>query len=130
MNKLVNKSGSYNIRHGLPDKHNTDVHHLNASTTYKRVQRSTSTAYNAVLAKWRRVSTDGELIYSGSRNLYRFPAQAFWSMGNIMIAVIVDGTIIRWNSVAQQVTGFAPYEVIGQSIFDLLPSEAGQQRLR
>lgn len=125
----ISKMGSYDAKHALPDKHNNEVYHLNAST-HKRVQRSTSTAYNAVLAKWHRVSTDGELIYSGSRNLYRFPAQAFWSMGNIMIAVIADGTIIRWNSVAQQVTGFAPYEVIGQSIFDLLPSEASQQQLR
>lgn len=76
------------------------------------------------------ISANGDIIFSGSRNLYRFSADALCANQSIMIGVVVDGTIIRWNSVAQQVTGVAPFEAIGKSIFDFIASEDGRQRMR
>ncbi|CAG9573147.1 putative protein kinase [Leishmania major strain Friedlin] len=78
----------------------------------------------------RRVSTRGEIVFSGSRNLYRFTAEAMSMNESIVIAVVVDGTIIRWNSVAQSVTGYAPFEAIGKSVFDFIGSEDGRQHMR
>ncbi|AYU78357.1 protein kinase, putative [Leishmania donovani] len=78
----------------------------------------------------RRVSTRGEIVFSGSRNLYRFTAEAMSMNESIVIAVVVDGTIIRWNSVAQSVTGYAPFEAIGKSVFDFIVSEDGRQHMR
>ncbi|KAL7698651.1 protein kinase [Lotmaria passim] len=78
----------------------------------------------------RRISARGEIIFSGSRNLYRFTADAMSLNQSIVIAVVVDGTIIRWNSVAQSVTGYAPFETIGKSIYDFIASEEGRQQMR
>jgi serine/threonine protein kinase/CRP-like cAMP-binding protein len=78
----------------------------------------------------RRISARGEIVFSGSRNLYRFTADAMSLNEGIVIAVVVDGTIIRWNAVAQSVTGFAPFETIGKSIYDFITSEEGRQQMR
>ncbi|KPA75322.1 putative protein kinase [Leptomonas pyrrhocoris] len=78
----------------------------------------------------RRISARGELVFSGSRNLYRFTADAMSLNQSIVIAVVVDGTIIRWNSVAQSVTGYAPFETIGKSVYDFIASEEGRQQMR
>lgn len=78
----------------------------------------------------RRISARGEIVFSGSRNLYRFTADAMSLNQSIVIAVVVDGTIIRWNSVAQSVTGYAPYETIGKSIYEFIASEEGRQQMR
>ncbi|GET88136.1 protein kinase, putative [Leishmania tarentolae] len=91
---------------------------------------ATTTATTTTTSRRRRVSTRGEIVFSGSRNLYRFTAEAMSMNESIVIAVVVDGTIIRWNSVAQSVTGYAPFEAIGKSIFDFIVSEEGRQHMR
>ncbi|KPI88778.1 putative protein kinase [Leptomonas seymouri] len=78
----------------------------------------------------RRISARGEIVFSGSRNLYRFPADAMSLNQSIVISVVADGTIIRWNSIAQSVTGYAPFEAIGKSIYDFIVSEEGRQQMR
>ncbi|KAG5480712.1 hypothetical protein CUR178_05847 [Leishmania enriettii] len=93
--------------------------------------RTSFTKHSSSTASRRRhVSTRGEIVFSGSRNLYRFSAEAMSINESIMIAVVVDGTIIRWNSVAQSVTGYAPFEAIGRSIFDFIVSDDGRQHMR
>ncbi|KAG5479998.1 hypothetical protein LSCM1_06417 [Leishmania martiniquensis] len=93
--------------------------------------RTSFTKHSSTTTSRRRhVSTRGEIVFSGSRNLYRFSAEAMSINESIMIAVVVDGTIIRWNSVAQSVTGFAPFEAIGKSIFDFIISDDGRQHMR
>ncbi|KAG5506771.1 hypothetical protein GH5_05985 [Leishmania sp. Ghana 2012 LV757] len=85
---------------------------------------------SSTTSRRRHVSTRGEIVFSGSRNLYRFSAEAMSINESVMIAVVVDGTIIRWNSVAQSVTGYAPFEAIGKSIFDFIVSDDGRQHMR
>jgi PAS domain-containing protein len=34
-----------------------------------------------------------------------------------------DGTIVRWNAEAQRILGYAPAEIIGRSILDLVPED-------
>lgn len=72
----------------------------------------------------------GEIIFSGSRNLYRFHADALETNGTTLVGLIMDGTIIRWNSVMQKITGFTAHQVVGKSIFHLLSSEESRQRMK
>ncbi|CBZ14572.1 putative protein kinase [Leishmania braziliensis MHOM/BR/75/M2904] len=109
--------------------HNRHSHATARLTTPGR--RASLTKHSSTTTSHRhRVSTRGEIVFSGSRNLYHFTAEAMSMNESITIAVVADGTIIRWNSVAQSVTGYAPFEAIGKSIFDFIVSEDGRQRMR
>ncbi|KAG5506441.1 hypothetical protein JKF63_05944 [Porcisia hertigi] len=139
---LVPKIPSLTVTKGNTDTVNrgkgssSDGGHLR----YLRATEPLSTAYRGTSftkhsttttgSRRRRISTRGEIVFSGSRNLYRFSAEAMSMNESILIAVVVDGTIIRWNSVAQRVTGYAPFDVIGKNIFDFIVSDDGRQHMR
>eukprot|EP00796_Vickermania_ingenoplastis_P005714 gene5714-4077_t len=76
------------------------------------------------------ISNLGEIIFSGSKNLYRFHADSLDTNGTTLVGVIMDGTILRWNMVMQKITGYTAAEVIGQSIYSFLSNEESRQRMR
>ncbi|CCD16353.1 unnamed protein product [Trypanosoma congolense IL3000] len=75
-------------------------------------------------------SSSGEIVYSGKKNLYRFAIAALGLENVVMIAVVSDGTVIRWNDAAERITGFSRPHVIGQSIYHALSTDSSRRLLR
>ncbi|KAG8343306.1 putative protein kinase [Trypanosoma vivax] len=80
--------------------------------------------------KCKRICSSGEIIYAGKTDHYRFPLSALGLSNTVMIAVVLDGVIIRWNEVAEQTTGLRQCDVVGQSIFSILATEPARRCLR
>lgn len=78
----------------------------------------------------RPISNLGEIVFSGSKKLYRFRADALDTNGSTLVGVIVDGTILRWNAVMHRITGYSASDVIGHNIYHLLGNEESRQRMR
>ncbi|CCW59840.1 unnamed protein product [Phytomonas sp. EM1] len=101
------------------------------SGTFQRSYRSSNIKRTSTGASlWHRISPDGEIVFSGGRHLCRFPLEALCANNTIVIEIIMDGTIIHWNPIAHHVIGYAPFEVIGQNIFDLMSCEENRQKLQ
>ncbi|RNF05069.1 protein kinase [Trypanosoma conorhini] len=77
-----------------------------------------------------KIASTGEIVYSGTRNLYRFPLSILELSNTIIIAVVSDGVIIRWNATAARVTGVAQQDALGQHIYSLIATDSVRRGMR
>lgn len=54
-------------------------------------------------------------------------AQIVETSDDTIISVSLDGTVQTWNAAAQRVFGYSPFEMIGGSIFKIIPAEKTQE---
>ncbi|KAF8277208.1 putative STE group serine/threonine-protein kinase [Trypanosoma cruzi] len=76
------------------------------------------------------ICSAGEIVYAGKKNIYRFPLSVLEISNTVVIAVVSDGVIIRWNAAAGRVTGFQYHDVLGQRIYRLLATETTRNGMR
>lgn len=77
-----------------------------------------------------KVSSAGEIVYAGKCNYYRFPIAALGLGNTVVVAVVSDGTIIRWNDSAERITGFSRQQVLGHSVFSSLTTDSARRSMR
>ncbi|ESL11980.1 protein kinase [Trypanosoma rangeli SC58] len=85
---------------------------------------------STVRVKNLKMASSGEIVYSGKKNLYRFPLSVLEMSNTVIIAVVSDGVIIRWNAVAGRLTGFTHQDTLGQRIYGLLATETTRRGMR
>ncbi|KAH9601199.1 PAS fold [Trypanosoma melophagium] len=125
--KSQNEAQEKTCEAGLIRKRNSNASGTSTQSSSKR--GSPGTRMTIRMGK-KQLRSAGEIVYAGKHNVYRFPLCAIDIVNTIMIAVVADGTIIRWSAAADRVTGFRHYHVIGQSIYELLTTESARCNMR